>query len=60
MKSIKLNDLMTIRAFADMHGISDTKVRYLAKEGIVKVVEIGGDSSHKGVQLVIKSKSKIN
>ncbi len=51
---------MTIRAFADMHGISDTKVRYLAKEGIVKVVEIGGDSTHKGAQLVVKSKSKIN
>jgi len=60
LKQVKLEDVLTLRAFADLHNISDTKVRYLAEQGKVKVVTMGGDENHRGAQMVVLSKSKID
>ncbi len=56
VKRIDVNKLLTLKAYADRFGISDTKVRYLIKEKKIKGVELGGDSTHKGVKFVILDK----
>ena len=56
VKRIDVSRLLTLRAYADRFGMSDTKVRYLLKEGKLKGVELGGDATHKGVKFVILDK----
>jgi hypothetical protein len=55
---IEINDLLTLRAYSDKMGFSDTKTRYLIKQGKIKSIVIGGDESHKGVQFVRLKRNK--
>jgi len=55
---IEINDLLTLRAYSDKMGFSDTKTRYLIKQGKIKSIVIGGDESHKGVQFVRLKRKK--
>ena len=58
IKRVDVTRLLTLKAYADRFNMSDTKVRYLIKQGKLKGVELGGDATHKGVKFVILDKNE--
>jgi hypothetical protein len=50
---VDIRKLLTLKAYSDMKGFSDTKTRYLIKQGKLKSLTIGGKGKNRGVQFII-------